>query len=456
MNATVFSVSQINRYMKDLVRRDVMLSSVFVRGEISNLKYHPRGHIYFSLKDAGGSISGIMFASEARKMNFRLRDGDTVIVSGYIDVYEEGGRYQLYARDFRREGAGELYEKFLALKQRLLESGMFDERYKMPIPKYAMRIGVVTASSGAAVRDIERVAARRNPYVQLYLYPVQVQGKGASASIAEGIRILDGMGLDLLIVGRGGGSIEDLWAFNEEETARAIFQCTTPVITGIGHETDTTIADYAADLRAPTPSAAAESAVFEIRSFFDRTDRYSARLRSPVEQKIRVYREMLQRYSNVMRYKSPERQISDLRLQAAELEERMTGALTEKIRSAKELLDSDETLLREDMENALRNAVGRLDVLAGRLDSGMKEIYAATDKRLVILIEKMRGLSPLGRLRQGFSFTEDSRGKPVRSIEEVAPGDTVTVYVSDGRLYGRVDGTEKKIFPDPEKGKHRG
>lgn len=423
---TVFSVTQINRYIRDLVHKDVMLSSVFVRGELSNLKYHPRGHVYFSLKDRGGTIAGVMFASSARNLRFRLRDGDTVIVSGYVDVYEEGGKYQLYARDIRPEGTGELYEKFLRLKQELQESGMFDERYKKPIPRYATRIGVVTASSGAAVRDIERVTANRNPFVQLYLYPAQVQGKGAAADIAEGIRVLDGMGLDLIIVGRGGGSIEDLWAFNEEEVARAIFGSNTPVITGIGHETDTTIADFAADLRAATPSAAAEKAVFEIRTFFDRTEQLEMRLRTPLERTISVYRERIRRYRGVLRYKSPERQINDMRVHAADLEERMTETVFRRIREAKELAESDGAFLTEKMNARIRNE----------------------NQRLMVLIEKLHGLSPLGRLRQGFSFTEKADGTPVRSIGAVRPGDPISVYVSDGKLLGTVTGTEDAFYQE--------
>ena len=426
----VFSVSQINRYIKDLVRKDVMLSSVFVRGEISNLKYHPRGHIYFSLKDKGGTISAVMFASHVRNLPFRLHDGDTVIAAGYVDVYEEGGKYQLYVRQIRPDGIGELYEKFLALKQKLQESGMFDDRYKMPVPRYATKIGVVTASSGAAVRDIERVTALRNPYVQLFLYPAQVQGKGAASDIAEGIRVLDGMGLDLIIVGRGGGSIEDLWAFNEEEVAYAIFNCATPVITGIGHQTDTTIADFVADLRAPTPSAAAESAVFEIRAFFEKTDKYALRLRTPVERTLSVYRERLARYRNIMRYNSPERKIADMRMHASDLEERMTEALLERIKG-----DSR-----------------RGDEMRQRLAQGMKNTYDRTDRRLIMCIERMHGLSPLRRLRQGFSFTEDGTGRPVRSIGAVKTGDSISVYVSDGKLLGEVTGTEKAFYIDEEKG----
>ena len=241
--------------------QDFMLNRISVRGEVSNCKYHRSGHIYFTLKDEGGALSCVMFAGSRRGLAFPMKDGDRVVVRGAVDVYERDGRYQLYAREIALEGAGLLYERFLALKAELEEMGMFAPEYKQPIPAYVKRLGIVTAPTGAAVRDIQNIALRRNPFIQLILYPALVQGEGAKESIVRGIETLDALGLDAIIVGRGGGSIEDLWAFNEECVARAIFNCRTPVISAVGHETDTTIADFVADLRAPTPSAAAERCV---------------------------------------------------------------------------------------------------------------------------------------------------------------------------------------------------
>ena len=243
--------------------QDFMLKRISVKGEVSNCKYHSTGHIYFTLKDGAGAISAVMFAGNRRGLTFAMKEGDKVVVTGSIEVYERDGKYQLYAREIELAGAGNLYLKFEALKRELEEMGMFDASYKKPIPKYAKRVGIVTAPTGAAIQDIRNIASRRNPYVQLILYPALVQGEGAAASVVNGIRALDALGVDVMIVGRGGGSIEDLWAFNEEIVARAIFACETPVISAVGHETDTTIADYVADLRAPTPSAAAELAVFD-------------------------------------------------------------------------------------------------------------------------------------------------------------------------------------------------
>lgn len=265
----VYSVGQVNRYVKNMFTQDFFLQKVYVKGEVSNCKYHTSGHIYFSLKDETGTISCVMFAGQRRGLGFSMKDGDKVVAGGTVDVYERDGRYQLYAKEITLEGAGALYERFLALKQELEEMGMFAQEYKQPIPPFVRKLGVVTAPTGAAVQDIRNVSLRRNPYLQIILYPALVQGEGAAESVAKGIRMLDEAGVDVIIAGRGGGSIEDLWAFNEEIVARAIFECRTPVISAVGHETDFTIADFVADLRAPTPSAAAELAVYDYRSVLE-------------------------------------------------------------------------------------------------------------------------------------------------------------------------------------------
>ena len=261
----VYTVGQVNSYIKNMFSQDFLLQSLSVKGEVSNCKYHSSGHIYFTLKDAKGTISCVMFAGNRSGLAFRLAEGMQVVVLGTIDVYERDGKYQLYAKSIRQDGAGALYERFEQLKRELEELGMFSAQYKKPIPRYAGRIGIVTAPTGAAVRDIINIATRRNPYVQLILYPAIVQGEAAAASIINGIHALENQGVDLMIVGRGGGSIEDLWAFNEECVAQAVFDCGVPVISAVGHETDTTIIDYVADLRAPTPSAAAELAVYDVQ-----------------------------------------------------------------------------------------------------------------------------------------------------------------------------------------------
>ena len=292
----VYSVKQVNAYIKNMFTQDFMLNRIYIKGEVSNCKYHTSGHIYFSLKDESGSIACIMFAGQRSGLAFKMQDGQQVIVLGSVTTYERDGKYQLYAKEIILDGAGLLYEKFEALKRELGEMGMFAPEYKQPIPKFAKKIGIVTAPTGAAIRDIMNISARRNPYVQLILYPALVQGDGATASIVKGIEMLDKHGVDVIIVGRGGGSIEDLWAFNEEPVARAIFNCRTPIISAVGHETDTTIADYVADMRAPTPSAAAELAVFEYQALENYLEELHLKLKKALYQKLQIERMKLERY----------------------------------------------------------------------------------------------------------------------------------------------------------------
>ena len=397
---TIYSVGQINRYVKNMFVQDFVLRKVYVKGEVSNCKYHPSGHIYFSLKDETGVLSCVMFAGQRRGLAFRMKDGDRVVAGGTVDVYERDGRYQLYAREISLEGAGALYERFLALKAELEEMGMFAAEYKQPIPPYIRRLGVVTAPTGAAVQDIRNISLRRNPYLQIILYPALVQGEGAADSIVRGIRMLDQAGVDVIIVGRGGGSIEDLWAFNEEKVARAIFECRTPVISAVGHETDFTIADFVADLRAPTPSAAAELSVADFAGILENLRAYRERLERGISGKISLGRARLAQYQTRFQYLSPQSRLRDNR----------------------------ETLVR--LEDALRNA------MEGKIQS-----YRHT---LGIYLERFRGLSPLGKLNQGYSFVTDARGQAVTSIAGVHSKDRLEIAVTDGVIETEVTGCRKE------------
>ena len=307
----VYSVKQVNAYIKNMFTQDFMLNRIYVKGEVSNCKYHTSGHIYFSLKDESGTIACIMFAGNRSGLAFRMQDGQQVVVLGNITTYERDGKYQLYAREIILDGAGLLYERFEALKKELGEMGMFAEEYKQPIPRFAKRIGIVTAPTGAAIRDIMTVSARRNPYVQLLLYPALVQGDGAAESIVRGIQMLDNKDVDVIIVGRGGGSIEDLWAFNEEIVARAIFECKTPIISAVGHETDTTIADYVSDRRAATPSAAAEIAVCEYREIEAALRDIQGKLYRNLLQRIRMERVRTETYMTKMKFLHPRTKLQE-------------------------------------------------------------------------------------------------------------------------------------------------
>lgn len=394
MMKNVYSVGQVNTYIKNMFAQDFMMQRISVKGEVSNCKYHTSGHIYFTLKDSAGAISAIMFAGNRRGLKFPMKEGDKVVVTGSVEVYERDGKYQLYAREIELDGAGSLFLKFEALKRELEEMGMFAPEYKQPIPKYARTIGVVTAPTGAAVRDIQKIAARRNPYVQLILYPALVQGEGAVESIINGIHALDAYGVDVMIVGRGGGSIEDLWAFNEEEVARAIFECDTPVISAVGHETDTTIADFVADLRAPTPSAAAELAVFDYYAVKEQLLAAEDRMRFMLTQKIDRNRMKLEHYRTRLQAASPAGKLRENRRYAVDLEEK----------------------LKHRMEQILTEKRHRLALLSGQLE----------------------GMSPAKKLSQGYSYVADPEGKPVTEASQVLPGDELQIHLYKGRLKSKV------------------
>lgn len=415
MKENAYTVSQVNRYISRMFSSDFALTGITIKGEISNLKYHSSGHIYFTLKDAASQISGIMFAGDRAGLKFKLEDGMQVLCTGNVGVYEKGGSYQIYAQKFTADGIGDLYVRFEQLKKELGEMGMFDPMYKKPIPKYAKRIGVVTAKTGAAVRDIIQIAKRRNPYIEIILYPAQVQGEGAAMSIVSGIKTLDQMGLDTLIVGRGGGSIEDLWAFNEEIVARAIFDADTPIISAVGHETDTTIADYVADLRAPTPSAGAELAVFDFAKLMEDLSVYRSSLRSIMNEKIQDERQKLSLQKLKLSRYSP------------------TAILTE---AQKKSLRYREQL-RNRMKSVLQNVREQNSRYRNFPDLMERKLVEARH-RLSILSEKMETASPVRKLSSGFSYVTDEKGHRVRSIQDVTVGREITTTVRDGSFTSRV------------------
>ena len=395
----VYTVGQVNTYIKNMFAQDFLLHRVCVKGEVSNCKYHTSGHIYFTLKDAAGTISGVMFAGNRRGLAFRMKEGDRVVVTGSIEVYERDGKYQLYAKEITLDGEGDLYLRYEALKHELEEMGMFAQEYKKPIPRYVKRVGIVTALTGAAIQDIRNIASRRNPYVQLILYPALVQGDGAAESIVNGIHALDLLGVDVMIVGRGGGSIEDLWAFNEEIVARAIFECETPVISAVGHETDTTIADYVADLRAPTPSAAAELAVYDVERLMQDIASCENRLNRLMKNQAVLTKNRLLSYAARLKVLSPEYQLNSKKQYAAELEDRL-----------------------------------------GRT---MRDVLNQKRHRMELLARDMDGLSPLKKLSQGFSFVSDMEGKNLSGVDQVETGDHIKIQMTNGCLEATVDKKEE-------------
>lgn len=383
-----YTVGQINGYIKNLIGSDYLLSDIYVKGEVSNCKYHSSGHIYFSLKDETGSIMAVMFKSYAYSgLNFKLENGQQVVAHGSVNVYERDGRYQLYVKEISLDGIGNLYERYEMLKQKLYEQGLFEFDRKKEIPAYPKRVGIVTAKTGAAIQDIRNIAKRRNPYVQLILYPAKVQGEGAAQDIAHGIEVLDSMGVDTIIIGRGGGSIEDLWAFNEEVVAWAIYHANTPIISGTGHEIDNTIADYAADLRAPTPSAACELAIPDVMSTVNQIVNQGRRMEDLMKRKLGTCEEKLRAYEKHFRLLNPRQRLAQQQIY--------------------------------------------LDDISDRLNRAMHRKHEQYKNRFQILAERLNGLSPSAKLVNGFGYIAKQE-EPVKSVEEIQKDDTVTIRVHDG------------------------
>jgi exodeoxyribonuclease VII large subunit len=397
-DSRVFTVSAVNRYIHSMFDQDYLLSAIKVEGEISNYKFDQRGHLYFSLKDETGALSCVMYKfNQQAGIKCHLDNGLKCVVSGSVSVFERNGVYQLYAKTIEPLGKGDLAQRFEALKRQLQEEGLFDRDHKKPIPAYCKRLGVVTAATGAVIHDICNVTARRNPYVQLILCPTRVQGEGAAEEIAEGIRILDQFGLDCIIVGRGGGSMEDLWPFNEETVVRAVYECETPVISAVGHETDTTLCDYAADLRAPTPSAAAELAVFDF---------YEA---------MELLRDTQGRLSRLM-----EQQLERSRLRLAGCESRLQALHPGHV-----------------LEQKKQRLLGCRQQLTFTMNRRMQQ--ARHD--FALRAQHLETLSPVKRLTGGYAYVTTQEGVPLTSVGQLKPKQQLTIRTGDGKVLTRVEET---------------
>ena len=395
----VCTVSQINLYIKNMFVRDYALQQLRVKGEVSNCKYHSSGHIYFTIKDRSSQLSCVMFASNVRNLDFRLQEGQSVVVQGNISVYERDGKYQMYALDITQDGAGQLYEEYEKLKKRLLAEGLFDDSRKKEIPRFAKKIGVVTAETGAVIQDICNVSYRRNPYVQIQLYPAKVQGEGGHLTVIRGLQYFEKTDVDTIIIGRGGGSIEDLWEFNQEALAYAIAACKKPVISAVGHETDTTIADYVADLRAPTPSAAAELAVFSYREFEMGLQEYQYSLNWQINNILQMKKMQLKHYETVLSHVSPLDMLQQKRLRLGDVLERLQQLMEQRLVSAKH--------------------------------------------QMALYAEELKGLSPLHKLQGGYSYVSDMEGNNIRSVEKLEKGQKICLSMTDGKATVTVDEIEK-------------
>ena len=397
---TIYSVFQVNTYIHNMFREDYLLSDVSVSGEISNLKFHTSGHIYFTLKDDKSAISCAIFRPSAQKLNIALKDGDKIVASGSISNYVPNGSVTFNVTKVEYEGVGDLTVKFEELKKRLAEQGLFDKEFKKPIPKFPKTIGIVTAPTGAAIRDIISVSKRRNPYISLILYPALVQGEGAKESIVKGIETLEKANVDVIIVGRGGGSLEDLWAFNEEEVAYAIFQCPIPVISAVGHEIDFTISDFTADLRAATPSAAAELAVPDIRQ--------------TIEDIEDLKKSLDKGFERVLKNKLHKLAVFEAKLNAL--------SPVNKLNKQKLITDS----------------------YNNKLDLLIKKIIKEKKAELETLSERLKGVSPLERLKAGMAYVTDSSGKRVVGVEGLLTNDKIKLTMKDGYAYAIVEKAVKE------------
>ena len=388
MKYNAVTVTQLNKYIKDRFDEDENLNAILVKGEISNFKNHYTGHLYFTLKDENSLIKCIMFKSYAERLAFKPKDGMKVMVFGSVSVFERDGVYQIYAKSMLEDGMGDLHEQFEQLKAKLEKEGLFDESHKKPIPLYPKVVGVLTSQTGAVIRDIINVSTRRNPNVHIRLLPVPVQGPGAAEQIAEKIKIMNEKKLaDVLIIGRGGGSLEDLWPFNEEIVARTIYESELPVISAVGHETDFTIADFVADLRAPTPSAAAELAVPDVYELKQKINNYQNRCRMSLKKQIELMRLRYEKCMKSRVFTDPMRKIRDMDVV--------------------------------------------LDSYVQRMENRIKNIQKDNQTKYVELVSKLDALSPLKTLTRGYTLTEKN-GVLVKSAKELKENDEVKLKFIDG------------------------
>lgn len=397
----VYSVTEVNEGINKLFSSRPGLSNISIEGEVSNCTYNSSGHIYFTLKDSKSQISAVMFKGKRiTGLKFALKDGMKVIVSGSIEVYVQGGKYQLYASRIEEAGLGILYEKYLKLKDILEEKGLFDEKNKKTIPRFASKVGIVTSPTGAAIQDIINVSKRRNPYVELILYPALVQGENAYKSIIKGIKALDKTDVDVIIVGRGGGSIEDLWSFNEEELAIAIYEAKTPIISAVGHETDFTIADFVADTRAATPSQAAEIANFEYSKFVSDLDNINIRMKNSLRTKLALLNNILQTYKLKLASFSPTRRINGYRTYLVEIDNRLNKKINIKLNDAK--------------------------------------------SKLAVYATKIEALSPLKRIANGYAYVADDLGNRISKVKDIKKDSIINLSFIDGKVSAKVLDMEYK------------
>ena len=419
----IFSVLDITRYIKGKLEGDFALRNIRVSGEVSNCKEDKNGHLYFTIKDSAAIMNCAMWASKRRSgLEFKMETGQHIVVTGNVGVYERWGDYRLYADRIEQEGMGKLFEELEKLKQKLKAEGLFDEAHKKPIPKYPKKIGIITSRTGAVIEDIKRTAREANAYVQLILYPAIVQGKEAVAALIRGIERFEEEGVDTIIIGRGGGSIEDLWCFNDEGLARKVYNCSIPIISAVGHQTDRTLVDEVSDLSVATPTAAAMSAVPKLEGTFKELDAYKDRLTVNLQQKIDRMKTWLANTELVIKRQSPQMKLKEIGRQ----------------------LDSYSVNFNRNITNRLDNYDRQL--LSGKqlLNRLMRASYESANKKFISLAAGIEGNSPMKRLLGGYSYVENEAGENVRSIDMVKKGESLKLVLSDGSIKAKVEEIDKK------------
>lgn len=446
MSEAYLTVEALTKYIKRKFDADPYLKKVYVKGELSNVKHHTSGHLYFTLKDDRAQIKGMMYKRDAERLKFRAEEGMKVLTEGYVNVYERGGTYQFYATNMEPDGVGSLYLAFEQLKEQLAKEGLFDERFKQPIPAYPTAIGVVTATTGAAIRDICTTLKRHYPLANVYIFPTLVQGERAAASIVQSIRQANALGgIDTLIVGRGGGSIEDLWAFNEEIVARAIFESRIPIISGVGHETDTTIADFAADLRAPTPTGAAKMAVPDVLALRQRVTDYEARIMYVANTQLDRAKKRLQQLMNAYPMSYPERMYRPFEERLVRLDEQLQLATERHITKQQQQLERLTARLTRQMPLAtVQLEQQRVANVTARLENAMRKLVDQKASQFDRAIRTLSALNPLSVMERGYSIVYNKERQVIMSTNDVETTDDVTIHVADGQITATVTAIQRE------------
>lgn len=449
--SSYLTVKALNKYIKRKFDADPHLRDVYVKGELSNVKIHTTGHIYFTLKDDSARINALMFRSQASQLKFRPEDGMQVFIRGDVNVYEAHGSYQLYVQSMEPDGIGSLFIAFNQLKEKLHKEGLFNPNFKQPIPKFPNRVGVLTATTGAAIRDICTTIKRRFPLAEIVIYPTLVQGKGAAENIAENIRLANvHQYADVLIVGRGGGSIEDLWAFNEEIVARAIFESRIPIISAVGHETDTTIADFVADLRAPTPTAAAELAVPNRQELFERIISFQSQIHQMIGSRITFERNRLNKLQQSYPLSQPERLYRPFTERLLQADMNLQRACQMYLMQKKNVLTHLEGALKyHSPKNDIIFYKKQLAQTTNLLTNSTLQLVNRKKEQFKLTIRTLQALNPLNIMERGFSVTyiED---KVVKSISQLQVNDEISIHLQDGEIRSKVTEIHKKVGENDE------